>query len=57
MDVLALLAALAAIVCFALAMSVRARSQAPFWVPLGLLLLTVAWILQLVGLTHRLHPH
>ena len=56
MTVLALLLALAAIVCFCLAMSVRARSQAPFWVPLGLALLTAAWVVQLLGWTYRIHP-
>jgi len=53
MDPVALLLALATVICFLLAMSVRARSQAPFWVPLGLALLTVAWICQMVHLTHH----
>lgn len=56
MTVLALFFALAALVCFLLALSVRARSQAPFWVPLGLAFLTAAWICQLLGLPHG-HLH
>lgn len=57
MDVLALFLALAAIVCFLIGCSVRARSQAPLWVPIGLALLTGSWICQCLQLTTRIPTH
>lgn len=55
MTVLALLLALAAVLAFCLA-AFKAKPSVN-WIAFGLALLTVAWIVQLLGITHHLHVH
>lgn len=55
MTVLALILAFGALLCFCLAAG-RAAAKVQ-WVPLGLAVLTAAWIVQLLGVTHHLHVH